>query len=269
MKLGVIGGGAMGEAVISSVIRAGAVSPDNITVADAYRPRVEYLQQTYSVNPAANNVAAIDAADFVLLAVKPQDAAAVGAELHGHMQNRVAISIMAGLPIKTLTTMLGTGAVIRAMPNTPAQIGEGMTVWTATPEVADIARQDAAKIFASMGAEAFVAEERYLDMATAVSGSGPAYVFLFMEALTDAGVHIGLGRDLAATMALKTVLGSARYAQEAGGNLAELRNRVTSPAGTTADALRALEHGGFRAAVVDAVIAAHERSKALGREDSK
>lgn len=269
MKIGVIGGGAMGEALISSVIRSKAASAGEISVADASRPRVDYLNQTYGVHSASSNLAAADEADFVLLAVKPQDAPAVAAELVGHLQGKVTISIMAGVPINTLTSMLGIDAVIRAMPNTPAQIGEGMTVWTATEAVPEAARQDAAQIFASMGAEAFVAEERYLDMATAVSGSGPAYVFLFMEALVDAGVHIGLGRDLAATLAMKTVLGSAKYAQEAGGNLAELRNQVTSPAGTTADALRALEQGGFRAVVLEAVIAAHERSKALGREDPK
>lgn len=269
MKIGIIGGGAMGEAVISSVIRSKVLSAGDISVADAFRPRVDYLTETYGVHSAANNLAAADGADFVLLAVKPQDAPAVAAELGGQVWDKVTISIMAGVPINTLTSMLGVDALIRAMPNTPAQIGEGMTVWTATPEVNEDARQHAVQIFASMGAEAFVAEERYLDMATAVSGSGPAYVFLFMEALVDAGVHIGLGRELAATMAMKTVLGSAKYAEAAGGNLAELRNRVTSPAGTTADGLRALEQGGFRAAVLEAVIAAHERSKALGREDSK
>ena len=269
MKIAVIGGGAMGEAIISAVIRSEAVSPNDIRVADASQQRVDHLKQSYGVESSPSNVTVIEGVDFAIFAVKPQDASTVGGEIRSYMEDKVAISIMAGVPINTLSSLLGTDSVIRAMPNTPAQIGEGMTVWTATPEVTDVARKDASRIFASMGAEAFVAEERFLDMATAVSGSGPAYVFLFMEALIDAGVHIGLGRDLAATMALRTVLGSARYAEAAGGRMAELRNQVTSPAGTTADAIRALEQGGFRTAVLDAVIAAHERSKALGREDPK
>jgi pyrroline-5-carboxylate reductase len=155
------------------------------------------------------------------------------------------------------------------MPNTPAQIGEGMTVWTATSDVTTSGRAGARDIFAALGREAYVPEEKYLDMATAVSGSGPAYVFLFIEALIDAGVHIGLPRDLASTMAMQTVLGSTRYALETGRHPAELRNQVTSPGGTTVEALRALEAGGLRAAVLDAVIGAYEKSRALGGGPSK
>jgi pyrroline-5-carboxylate reductase len=153
------------------------------------------------------------------------------------------------------------------MPNTPAPIGQGMTVWTATPTVDDAARDGAGRIFAAMGKEVFVAEERYLDMATALSGSGPAYVFLFIEALIDAGVYVGLSREVATTLAIQTVVGSALYAEQTGKHLAELRNMVTSPGGTTVSGLRALEAGGLRAAVTEAVIAAFERSKALGGGD--
>jgi pyrroline-5-carboxylate reductase len=155
------------------------------------------------------------------------------------------------------------------MPNTPAQVGAGMTVWTATPDVDEARRQEVRRIFASLGEEAFVPDEHYLDMATALSGSGPAYVFLFLEALTDAGVHVGLSRDLATKMALQTVLGSAKYASESGKPPAELRGQVTSPGGTTAAALRALEAGGFRSAVLEAVIAAYDRSKELGEQTKK
>jgi pyrroline-5-carboxylate reductase len=144
-----------------------------------------------------------------------------------------------------------------------------MTAWTATPEVSDEAKASARAIFASMGQEAYVPEERYLDMVTALSGSGPAYVFLFIEALTDAGVTVGLSRDMAGQMALQTVLGSAIYARESGKSMSELRGQVTSPAGTTAAALRALEAGSLRSTVIEAVIAAYERSKALGEQSSK
>jgi pyrroline-5-carboxylate reductase len=171
---------------------------------------------------------------------------------------------MAGVTLSKLSSALGTQNVVRAMPNTPAQIGEGMTGWTALLAVSEAGRAGARAVFGSMGKEAFVPEEKYLDMVTAVSGSGPAYVFLFIEALVDAGVHVGLPRDLATTMALQTVLGSARYMEHAGRHPAELKNQVTSPAGTTADALRELEGHGLRAAVLEAVIAAYERSRALG-----
>jgi pyrroline-5-carboxylate reductase len=143
-----------------------------------------------------------------------------------------------------------------------------MTVWTATPAVDSAARAGVRRIFAALGKEAFVPDEKYLDMATALSGSGPAYVFLFIEALIDAGVHIGLSRDLATTLALQTVLGSARYAEATQKHPAELRGQVTSPGGTTVEALRALEAGSFRADVLEAVIAAYQKSKALGG-DSK
>jgi pyrroline-5-carboxylate reductase len=139
-----------------------------------------------------------------------------------------------------------------------------MTGWTATPGVSETARAGVRQILGAMGKEAYLPDEKYLDMVTGLSGSGPAYVFLFIEALTDAGVHIGLSRDLASTMALQTVLGSARYAEATGKHPAELRNQVTSPGGTTAAALRAFEAGSFRSDVLEAVVAAYEKSKALG-----
>jgi pyrroline-5-carboxylate reductase len=141
-----------------------------------------------------------------------------------------------------------------------------MTVWTATPNVSQTKREGAGQIFAALGREAFVPEERYLDMATALSGSGPAYVFLFIESLIDAGVHVGLSREIATEMAYQTVIGSAMYAEKSGRHPADLRNQVTSPAGTTAEALRVLENGSFRANILEAVIAAFERSRALGEE---
>ncbi len=155
------------------------------------------------------------------------------------------------------------------MPNTPAQVGQGMTVWTATDGVSEQARVDVGRIFDCLGRQAYVAEERYIDMVTAVSGSGPGYVFLFIEALIDAAVHIGLPRDLATEMVLQTVKGSARFAQDTGRHPAELRNLVTSPAGTTAEGILALEEAGLRAAVTEAVMAAYNRSVILGEESSK
>lgn len=264
MNIGLIGGGAMGEAIISAVSKAGVASASQIKVFDVVAARVNQLGATYGVAMAENPVQAVEDVDFAIMAVKPQDFATAAAAIAGKLRNATTLSIMAGVTVKQLSKALKTEAIVRSMPNTPAQIGEGMTVWTATPEVSDEARAGARRILGAMGKEAYVPDEKYLDMATGLSGSGPAYVFLFIEALTDAGVHIGLSRDLAATMALQTVLGSAKYAAETGRHPAELRNQVTSPGGTTAEALRAFENGAFRADVLAAVVAAYEKSKALG-----
>lgn len=264
MRIGLIGGGAMGEAIVASVLKAKVASPSDIRVAELYAPRRKQLQDSYGVAATERAEDAVEGADYVMLAVKPQEFAKAAQSISGRAKAATAVSIMAGVTIAQIKKDLGMESVVRAMPNTPAQIGEGMTVWTATPAVTDASREGARRILGALGKEAYVPEERYLDMATALSGSGPAYVFLFIEALIDAGVHVGLGRDLATTMALQTVIGSARYAQETKRHVADLRNQVTSPGGTTVEALRALEAGGFRAAVLEAVIAAFEKSKALG-----
>jgi pyrroline-5-carboxylate reductase len=269
MKLGVIGGGAMGEAVIAAVLRSGILDAADIAVAERYEDRLDYLRSTYSIRPADDAVDAVRDADFVLLAVKPQDFESAVSPVHGRLGHAVAVSIMAGVPIASLMLTTGTGAVVRSMPNTPAQVGAGMTVWTATADVSETRREGVRKIFQSLGEEAYVPDEHYLDMATALSGSGPAYVFLFLEALTDAGVHVGLSRELATKMALQTVLGSAKYASESGRPAAELRGQVTSPGGTTAAALRVLEAGSFRSSVLEAVIAAYDRSRELGEQAKK
>jgi pyrroline-5-carboxylate reductase len=161
---------------------------------------------------------------------------------------------------------LGHPYVIRVMPNTPAQIGQGMSLWTCAPQVDGEMRRSARSILETMGKELYVSEEKYLDMATALSASGPAYVFLFIEALIDSGVHLGLPRAMSRTLALQTVLGSARLVEATGRHPAELKDMVTSPGGTTVEALLALEEGGFRATVINAVLAAYEKSVELGRE---
>jgi pyrroline-5-carboxylate reductase len=268
VKLTIIGGGAMGEAVIAAVLRAKVAAPADLCVAELVEPRREQLQDQYGVRTSSNVAEAARGADYVLFAVKPQDfgKAAGGLTLAAEA---TAMSIMAGITISQIAATLSTKAVVRAMPNTPAQIGEGMTVWTATPEVSAAGRDGAQRIFGALGKEAFVPDEKYLDMATALSGSGPAYVFLFIEALIDAGVHVGLSRDLATAAALQTVIGAARYAEKTSRHPAELRAQVTSPGGTTAEALRVLESGAFRSTVLEAVVAAYERARALGEGDKK
>jgi pyrroline-5-carboxylate reductase len=269
MKIGLIGGGAMGEAVIAAVLNAKVAAPAQISVYDVIAERTRQLAGTYGINAAESPDQVAQGADFVVTAVKPQDFAKAAATLAGKLGGATVISIMAGVTIDQLTSALQTDAVVRSMPNTPAQIGEGMTGWTATEGVSETAREGVRQILGAMGKEAYLPDEKYIDMVTGLSGSGPAYVFLFIEALTDAGVHIGLSRDIAATMALQTVLGSARYVEATGKHPAELRNQVTSPGGTTAEALRAFEAGSFRSDVLEAVVAAYEKSKALGGAGKK
>jgi pyrroline-5-carboxylate reductase len=183
--------------------------------------------------------------------------------------SHLVISVAAGVPLATLDGALGPDArLVRVMPNTPAQIGEGITVWTASPEVSEDQRKMAQQILSALGEEIFVEEENYLDMATALSGTGPSYVFLFMEALVDAGVHLGFPRRIAEQLVVQTVLGSVDFYRKQSGeaHLARLRNQVTSPGGTSAAALYYLEKAGFRTALSRAVWAAYERSQQLGAE---
>jgi pyrroline-5-carboxylate reductase len=173
-------------------------------------------------------------------------------------------SIVAGMPLGTIRAGLQHGAVVRVMPNTPAQIQEGMSVWIAAPAVTEAQRSQARSILQTMGLEMYVVHEDALDMATAVSGTGPTYVFMLMEALVDAAVHLGFSRSEAKTIVLQTVIGSAKFAQQSDRHLAELRNMVTSPGGTSAEAIYQLEKGGMRTVLSKAVWAAYQKSRFLG-----
>ena len=178
-------------------------------------------------------------------------------------EHTVASSV-AGATMKTLTDGLMHKAVIRIMPNTPAQIGCGMSVWTASDSVPESAKKATSQILRTLGEEVYVPDEKLIDMATALSASGPAYVFLFIEAMIDAGVYLGMARDMARQLVLQTVLGSTEMVKQTGRHPADLKDMVTSPGGTTIEALRAFENGGFRTAVFDGIAAAYEKSKALG-----
>ena len=265
MKLACIGGGVMGEAIIAALLSRNLASPADVVACDILEERRRHLQAQHGVKVTESASAAAAGADLVLLAVKPQEFPAAGRDLNGRLRpGQTVLSIMAGIPIARIQEALGHKAVVRAIPNTPAQISEGMTLWTATPEVSPQGRDLARGILAALGQEICIDDEKYIDMATAVSSSGPAYVFLVMEAMVDAAVHIGFRRDLAQQMVVQTVLGSARYAQATGRHLAELRNQVTSPGGTTTEGLLALEKAGLRAAFVEAVQAAYDKARRLG-----
>jgi pyrroline-5-carboxylate reductase len=237
----------------------------NLRVCEVAPGRRSFLTERYGVHATAELAEALRDAAIVVLAVKPQDFEQLGHslvhELHPH---QVVLSIMAGVPLHSIHHHLQHERIVRAMPNTPGAIGAGFTVWTATPEVpaADLTRVEA--VLGALGRTAFFDDEKYLDMATAVSGSGPGFVMLLVEAMIDAAVLIGFKRDMATEMVLQTFGGSISWAQATGLHPVQLRNAVTSPGGTTAAGLQAMERAGVRAAIGDAVVAALERSRALG-----
>lgn len=263
-KLGFVGSGVMAEAIVSGVIRQGLIKPEDIHCADPYAARCEEMEKLYGVRTTTSNKEAIKGADVVFLSIKPQVLPEVARSLLGSFNSdQLIISILAGVDTKTLKKALGHSSIVRTMPNTPARVGEGMTVWMATEDVTKEQQQKAQVLLAALGEEVFVTRESDMDMATALSGTGPAYVFLFMEALIDAGVHMGFSRRVAEKLVLQTVKGSVDFALKSDTHLAELRNQVTSPGGTTADALYHMEKGGMRTVLSKAVFAAFQKSQKL------
>ena len=260
-----IGGGIMGEAMIRGLITQNIVAPNQIYVADPLPERLDDLRQRYEVRVTTSNAEAAEAGQVIVMSVKPQNLADVMPGIRGHLRRQdLLLSILAGTPIRKLADGVAHAAVVRAMPNTPAQIGMGMTVWTGTPEVTEMQRGQAQAILGALGTELYVNDEGYLDMATALSGTGPAYIFLFMEALIDAGVHLGFSRKIAEQLVLQTMAGSVEIARQSDLHPAQLRNMVTSPGGTSAEALYELEKGALRTILSKAVWAAYRKSKYLG-----
>ncbi len=267
LKISVIGSGAMGEAVIGGLLRRELISAEQILACDPSEERLRELQARHGVRTSHDNTAAAQWGQIVIFAVKPQQLRRVLQPLRGVLRDdALVISIVAGATIGAFAAALEHPAVVRSMPNTPAMIGEGMTVWTAAPEVSEAQRGWAGAVLGALGKAEFVDTEGYLDMATAINGTGPAYFFLMMEAMVDAGVHLGLSRRVAEELVLQTMLGSARYAIQSGLHPAQLRNAVTSPGGTTAAALSELERGGMRTVLSDAIWAAYKRSVELGKQ---
>lgn len=265
-RIAFIGSGAMAEAMIAGLLRKKLAEPKNLM---ASGPRVErgaQLKEKYGIQPFTENNAAASSADLVVLSVKPQRLSGVLKELKDVRPEAFVLSIVAGAPIQKIVEALKNPAVVRAMPNTPAQIGEGITVWAAALEVLDAQKEIARSLLGALGEEIFVEDENYLDMATALSGTGPAYVFLFMEAMIDAGVHMGFSRRIAEQLVVKTLTGSVAYYQNIQTHPAALRNQVTSPGGTSAEALYYLEKAGFRTAISRAIWAAYQRTLELGKE---
>lgn len=268
-KIAFIGSGVMGEAMIAGILRQGKAPLQSLVAAEPRQDRIEELQTRYGISMTTDNGEAASQADVVVLSVKPQSLGKVFSSIRGKLKPQaLVLSIVAGAPISKLANGLDHSAIVRSMPNTPAQIGEGITVWTAAPSVTAEQLDMARSILEALGEEVYVEEETYLDMATALSGTGPAYVFLFMEAMVDAGVHLGFHRSVSERLVAQTVLGSVDFylKKKNVAHLANLRNQVTSPAGTTAAAVYYLEKAGFRTAISRAIWAAYERSQELGKD---
>ena len=255
----------MAEAIVRGVIERGVAAPAEIVVSEPIAARRSALSDTYNISTTDDNLIAIQGPEAVVLAVKPQ----VMPRVLVQMKNRVAkeqmvLSIAAGVKLDTLATGLDHDVLVRATPNTPAQIGRGITMWTTGAGAGAEARNAASDILQALGEEIFVEDEKYLDMATALSGGGPAYTFLVIESLIDAGVHLGLSRDIAEKLAVETIAGSAQLYRESGKHPAELKNMVTSPGGTTAEALLVLESGGLRGLFINAIVEAYRKAQQVG-----
>jgi pyrroline-5-carboxylate reductase len=260
-----VGTGMMAEAMIGGLLKGRLVEASQVIASHPRSERREHLSAEYGIRVVPSNVDALGDADVVLLAVKPQMLVKVGREIAPHLRRgQLVLSVLAGATTTALTSILHHDQVVRAMPNTPASIGAGMTVWYATPETTAEQRGWAASLLGTLGAEIEVDDEKMVAMATAVSGTGPTYVFLVMEALIDAAVHLGFPRHIAHDLVVETLEGSTRYARHTGDHPAVLRNAVTSPGGTSAAALHELESGRLRTVLSEAVWAAFRRTLELG-----
>lgn len=273
-RLAFIGCGVMAEAIMAGLLRKQLVKAEQIVGSHPRVGRREELYTKYATRMFESNREAVLAADpddsatggsLVIIAVKPQRLSKVLNELKGAIHpDQLVVSIVAGARCEDIAGQLLHPAVVRAMPNTPAQIGQGMTAWTATAEVSESQEREVSAMLAALGKAMRVENERQIDMATALSATGPTYVFLMMEALVDAGVHMGFSRHVAQDLVQQMMLGSVLFAKESQKHPAELRNMVTSPGGTSAEAIYQMEKGSLRTVLSKAVWAAYQRAEALG-----
>jgi pyrroline-5-carboxylate reductase len=271
VHLSFIGCGVMAEAMIAGLLREKLVTPEKIAGSHPREARRQELKTKYGIRMYESNA---DAANFVrtgggavVLSVKPQRIAHVLKDLKDSVDpNGLVISIVAGAKLETIANALGTHHVVRAMPNTPSQIGAGITAWTCDESVTDEERSHVKHLLTALGKELHVETENMIDMATSLSATGPTYIFMVMEALTDAGVHLGFSRDLAKELVQETMLGSVKFAMASHKHPAELRNMVTSPGGTSAEAIYQMEKGTLRTVLSKAVYAAYKRAVDLGKK---
>ncbi len=270
-RLAFIGCGVMAESMAAGLLRMELVAPEQIVASHPRRERRSELESKYKITVYEHNADAVKAVrddeSIVVLCVKPQRINSVLAELKNVvLSEQLIISIVAGALIETISTMLANDLVVRAMPNTPSQIGQGMTAWTCTDEVDENHQAQVRELLTALGKEIFVETENMIDMATSLSATGPTYIFTFMEAMTDAGVHLGFSRRVSQELVQQTILGSVLFAIESGKHPAELRSMVTSPGGTSAEANYQMEKGGLRTVLSKAIYAAYQRAVELGKK---
>ena len=272
-RLAFIGCGVMAEAIIAGLLRKQLVAPEQVVGSHPRSARRDEIQQKFGVQMFEQNYDATKAVhptaaypnSLIILAVKPQRLIGVLHDLKGAIpKDQLVISIVAGAKIATIANELQHRAIVRTMPNTPAQIGEGITAWTPSAEVNPEQEQQVREMLEALGKAVRVENERQIDMATALSATGPTYIFLVMEALVDAGVHLGFSRHVAQELVQQMILGSVLFARESHKHPAELRNMVTSPGGTSAEAIYQMEKGSLRTVLSKAVWAAFQRAEALG-----
>ncbi len=263
-RIAFIGGGQMAEALIGGLLSAKLSTPDRLRATDPVMGRTDLLKKRFGISAGGANREAAEWADVVVLAVKPQNFDRVFNETGTALASKLVVSVAAGVPIRRIAEACGAKRVVRTMPNTPATVREGMTAIAVGRDVGDDDTALVRQMFESVGKVALV-DERLMDAVTGLSGSGPAYVFLTIEALTDGGVKMGLSRETAGLLAAQTVLGAARMVLETGQHPARLKDAVTSPGGTTIAGVHRLEQGGLRATLINAVEAATKRSQELGR----
>jgi pyrroline-5-carboxylate reductase len=268
VRIAFIGAGVMAESMIAGLLKKALIPPVHVIASHPREDRRRRLEERFGVLTIESNFEAAHGADLVVLTIKPQVLQSVMRQLSGSLSaGQVVVSVIAGAPIDVLVGGLDHQAIARVMPNTPAQVGQAMSVWSTTPGVTATQRRRVQALLSALGEELWVEEEKYVDMATALSGTGPTYVFLMMEALIDAGVHMGFPRRIAEQIVLQTVSGSVAFARDSGKHMAELRNMVTSPGGTSAEAIYQMEKGGLRTVLSRAVYAAYQRTQVLaGRE---
>jgi pyrroline-5-carboxylate reductase len=265
-KIGVIGAGKIGSAMARGIIRAGLAAKDNVMASDVSDALRQAAVSELGIKVTADNGALCDFADIIILAVKPQIVDLVAKEIAKKLgKTKLLVSVAAGVPIARIEASLEKGArVVRVMPNIPCVVGAGASAYGGGTHATSTDLERVGAILNSFGVGLAV-EEKYLDAVTGLSGSGPAYVFLFMEALADGGVQVGLARDVALKLAMQTVFGAAKMALDGNKHLGELKDEVTSPGGTTIAGLYAMEQKGFHGTVMDAVVSATRRSQELGK----
>jgi pyrroline-5-carboxylate reductase len=268
-KIGFLGGGNMGEALIRGLVKTGLIPPDHLFVTDVRLERLEEMGRRYGLHTLSDNTLLVRRVDVVILAVKPQILAGVLREVAAAVPGRLMISIAAGVSTASIRSHLPPGVrLIRTMPNTPALVLEAATAIARADGLEPGDLETAQEIFSAVG-RVVVLEEELMDAVTGLSGSGPAYLALIVEALADGGVRVGLDRQTAMMLAAQTVLGSARLLIETGTHPGQLKDMVTSPGGTAIAGIHTLESGGLRRTLIDAVERATQRSRELGRGESK